>query len=87
VLYELCSLKRAFDGQSLPALIMKILRGKYPPVPFQYSPELQQLIADCLNRCALVAPARRIACASKRALVCLKPENSAGDSQQPEPAA
>jgi hypothetical protein len=52
VLYELCSLKRAFEGQSLPALIMKILRGKYPPLPFQYSPELQQLIADCLNRCA-----------------------------------
>lgn len=55
VLYELCSLKRAFEGQSLPALIMKILRGKYPPLPFQYSPELQQLIADCLNRCALLA--------------------------------
>lgn len=27
VLYELATLRRAFDGQSLPALVVKILRG------------------------------------------------------------
>eukprot|EP00899_Mesostigma_viride_P005537 jgi/Mesvir1/14985/Mv14647-RA.2 len=50
VLYELTTLKHAFDGQSLPGLIMKILRGKYPPIPSHYSMQLKNLIALMLKR-------------------------------------
>mmetsp|Transcript_2490 Transcript_2490/g.3617 ORF Transcript_2490/g.3617 Transcript_2490/m.3617 type:complete len:678 (-) Transcript_2490:35-2068(-) len=49
VLYELTTLKHAFDGKSLPALILKILRGKYPPIPDVYSDELSSLIDDMLQ--------------------------------------
>eukprot|EP00240_Pyramimonas_obovata_P004454 CAMPEP_0118943496 /NCGR_PEP_ID=MMETSP1169-20130426/38427_1 /TAXON_ID=36882 /ORGANISM="Pyramimonas obovata, Strain CCMP722" /LENGTH=366 /DNA_ID=CAMNT_0006888763 /DNA_START=214 /DNA_END=1311 /DNA_ORIENTATION=- len=50
ILYELCSLKRAFEGQSLPALVMKILRGKYPPIQYEYSAELTGLVSKLLQR-------------------------------------
>ena len=49
VLYELATLKRAFNGQSLPALVLKILRGKYPPLPSRYSSNLRTLV-DCMLR-------------------------------------
>ena len=47
ILYEMATLKRAFNGQSLPALVLKILRGKYPPLPARYSGSLKTLV-DCL---------------------------------------
>ncbi|GIM09417.1 hypothetical protein Vretimale_13280, partial [Volvox reticuliferus] len=50
VLYELTTLRRAFDGQSLPALVVKILRGKYPPVPTRYSTPLRSLIESMLKQ-------------------------------------
>jgi NIMA (never in mitosis gene a)-related kinase len=34
----------------LPALVVKILRGNYPPIPQQYSQELAQLIDAMLQR-------------------------------------
>ncbi|KXZ45774.1 hypothetical protein GPECTOR_50g567 [Gonium pectorale] len=50
VLYELATLRRAFDGCSLPALVVKILRGKYPPVPSRYSSNLKGLIESMLKQ-------------------------------------
>ena len=50
ILYELATLRHAFDGQSLPALVLKILRGKYPPIPDHYSPELRALVDAMLKR-------------------------------------
>ena len=47
ILYEMATLKRAFNGQSLPALVLKILRGKYPPLPARYSGSLKGLV-DCM---------------------------------------
>ena len=47
ILYEMATLKRAFNGQSLPALVLKILRGKYPPLPARYSGSLKTLV-DCM---------------------------------------
>jgi serine/threonine protein kinase len=49
ILYELCTLKRAFDGGSLPALMLNILRGRYPPVPPRYSSQLRQLVDQLLR--------------------------------------
>jgi NIMA (never in mitosis gene a)-related kinase 1/4/5 len=50
VLYELCTLKRAFDGQSLPALVVRILRGKYPPIATRYSTPLRCLVDSMLKQ-------------------------------------
>nr|ANM86797.1 Nek1 [Stygiella incarcerata] len=50
VLYEMATLKHAFDGQNLPALIMKIVRGKYPPIPSIYSTELRKLVDAMLQK-------------------------------------
>lgn len=41
VLYELCTLKHAFDGKSLPQLVLKILNGKFPPIAKHYSEDLK----------------------------------------------
>ena len=48
ILYELTTLNHAFDALSMKELVLKILRGTYPPIPSQYSPELQSLIAEML---------------------------------------
>jgi NIMA (never in mitosis gene a)-related kinase len=50
VLYELCTLRKAFDGASLPALVVKILRGRYPPVASRYSAELRRLVDSLLKQ-------------------------------------
>lgn len=50
ILYELATLKRAFDGQSLPALVVKILRGRFPPLPARYSPDLKSLVGRMLSQ-------------------------------------
>uniref|UniRef100_A0A3B3ZJ96 Serine/threonine-protein kinase Nek8 n=1 Tax=Periophthalmus magnuspinnatus TaxID=409849 RepID=A0A3B3ZJ96_9GOBI len=51
VLYELASLKRAFEAafQNLPALVLKIMSGTFAPISDRYSPELRQLILNMLN--------------------------------------
>eukprot|EP00698_Gefionella_okellyi_P002449 TRINITY_DN1230_c0_g1_i1.p1 TRINITY_DN1230_c0_g1~~TRINITY_DN1230_c0_g1_i1.p1 ORF type:complete len:754 (+),score=250.80 TRINITY_DN1230_c0_g1_i1:558-2819(+) len=50
VLYELTTLKHAFDARDMKGLVLKILRGIYPPVSDRYSPELRNLIAEMLRR-------------------------------------
>ena len=50
VLYELTTLNHAFDGQSLPALVLKILSGKYPAISSRYSPKLKKLIDSMFRR-------------------------------------
>jgi NIMA (never in mitosis gene a)-related kinase len=44
------TLKHAFNGQNLPALVLKIVRGRYPPIPPQYSNSLKELIAAMLQK-------------------------------------
>ena len=48
VLYEMCALKRAFEAPTLPALILKIMRGVTSPIPAQYSAGARQLLANLL---------------------------------------
>lgn len=50
ILYELCTLKHAFNGKNLPALVLKILRGHYPPIPSKYSEDLHGLVACMLQQ-------------------------------------
>jgi NIMA (never in mitosis gene a)-related kinase len=49
VLYEMTTLRHAFDGNNMCALVLKILRGTYPPVSSYYSSELRQLIERMLQ--------------------------------------
>ncbi|KAG9391702.1 Nek1 Ser/Thr kinase-like [Carpediemonas membranifera] len=50
VLYELLTLKHAFDGQNMKALVTRILRGAYPPVSSRYSKELRDLVSSMLTK-------------------------------------
>lgn len=50
VLYELCTLKRAFGGPNMGAVVMKIMNEKLPPIPKIYSHELSRLIDSMLNK-------------------------------------
>lgn len=53
VLYEMCTLNHAFDGKSMCALVLKILKGKYPPIQIGgrsgYSAEFALLIDQMLQ--------------------------------------
>ncbi|XP_078536219.1 serine/threonine-protein kinase Nek8 isoform X1 [Lissotriton helveticus] len=49
VLYELASLKRAFEAANLPALVLKIMSGTFAPISDRYTPELRHLILSMLN--------------------------------------
>jgi NIMA (never in mitosis gene a)-related kinase len=49
VLYECCTQRHPFDAENQGALILKILRGKYPAVT-GYSPEISDLIKRCLTQ-------------------------------------
>lgn len=50
VLYELTTLKHAFEAGNMKLLIMKISRGSYNPPPPRYSADLRLLIASTLKR-------------------------------------
>jgi NIMA (never in mitosis gene a)-related kinase len=41
VLYELASLRHPFEAQNQGALVLKIIRGRYAPLPASFSPSLR----------------------------------------------
>ena len=49
LLYELCCLKPPFDGNSLHFLALKIIKGKYTPIPRTYSSGLRSLVDKLLQ--------------------------------------
>eukprot|EP00762_Andalucia_godoyi_P006726 ANDGO_06153.mRNA.1 putative serine/threonine-protein kinase nek3 len=50
VLYELLTMRHAFDAQNMRGLVVKILRGVYPPVPTSYSEDLRLLVGQMFER-------------------------------------
>ncbi|XP_030829270.1 serine/threonine-protein kinase Nek4 isoform X2 [Strongylocentrotus purpuratus] len=48
--YEMTTLKHAFNAKDMNSLVYKILRGKMPAMPQQYSIELVELIKATLNQ-------------------------------------
>eukprot|EP01012_Entosiphon_sulcatum_P004614 TRINITY_DN11868_c0_g2_i4.p1 TRINITY_DN11868_c0_g2~~TRINITY_DN11868_c0_g2_i4.p1 ORF type:complete len:503 (+),score=115.34 TRINITY_DN11868_c0_g2_i4:86-1594(+) len=48
VIYELAALRRAFEGGNLLAIVHNISSGKYPPLPPQYSPALNNMVRRML---------------------------------------
>ncbi|CAF4355954.1 unnamed protein product, partial [Rotaria sp. Silwood2] len=50
VLYEMATLKHAFDADNMNGLIMRIVRGSFNPIPPKYTGDLRILIASMLRR-------------------------------------
>lgn len=55
LLYEMMTLRHAFVAKSLKALVVKILEGRFDPVPAYFSPQLSGLLVELLSK----DPARR----------------------------
>jgi NIMA (never in mitosis gene a)-related kinase 1/4/5 len=53
------TLRHAFDANSMKGLVLKILRGNYPPIPSNYSKELNEIIADMLIKDPVKRPSMR----------------------------
>lgn len=49
ILYELCTLKHAFDASNLKALAQRILKGNYAPIPSQYSRDATKVLEGMLQ--------------------------------------
>ncbi|XP_026884190.2 serine/threonine-protein kinase Nek1 isoform X2 [Electrophorus electricus] len=50
VLYEMCTLKHAFEAGNMKNLVLKIIRGSYPPVSVHYSQDLRTLLGQLFRR-------------------------------------
>ena len=50
VLYEMCTKRHPFEANNQAALILKIINGKYAPIPSSYSAELTEILNLCLCR-------------------------------------
>ena len=48
--HEMTSLKHAFSARSINALMYKVIKGKVPPIPLQYSKELVELVQLMMAR-------------------------------------
>ena len=56
VLYEMVTLKHAFDGSSINQLASKIIKGRFPPISSRYSTHLKDLINAMLQVSATRRP-------------------------------
>ncbi|KAM6220308.1 LOW QUALITY PROTEIN: serine/threonine-protein kinase Nek1 [Rhynchocyon petersi] len=50
VLYEMCTLKHAFEAGNMKNLVLKIISGSFPPVSFHYSHDLRNLLSQLFKR-------------------------------------
>ncbi|XP_034158013.2 serine/threonine-protein kinase Nek1 isoform X1 [Pangasianodon hypophthalmus] len=50
VLYEMCTLKHAFEAGNMKNLVLNIIRGSYPPVSGHYSQDLRALLGLLFKR-------------------------------------
>ncbi|XP_052780747.1 serine/threonine-protein kinase Nek4-like isoform X2 [Mya arenaria] len=48
--YEMMTLKHAFNAKDMNSLVYKILRGKMPPMPRQYGKDLVDLVRNMLHQ-------------------------------------
>ena len=53
------TLRHAFDANSMKGLVLKILKGNYPPIPEHYSQDMQDLLADMLIKDPAKRPSMR----------------------------
>lgn len=48
--YEMCTLRHAFNAKDMSSLVYKILKGKFPPLPSNYSPDLCSIVHSMLEQ-------------------------------------
>ncbi|TFK04972.1 peroxisomal trans-2-enoyl-CoA reductase-like [Platysternon megacephalum] len=48
--YEMATLKHAFNAKDMNSLVYRIIEGKLPPMPKDYSPQLAELISTMLSK-------------------------------------
>ncbi|XP_053890854.1 serine/threonine-protein kinase Nek4 isoform X5 [Malaclemys terrapin pileata] len=48
--YEMATLKHAFNAKDMNSLVYRIIEGKLPPMPKDYSPQLAELIRTMLSK-------------------------------------
>ena len=53
------TLRHAFDANSMKCLVLKILKGNYPPIPEHYSQDMKDLLADMLIKDPAKRPSMR----------------------------
>ena len=89
VLYEITTRKHAFNGQNLPALVLKILKGNYPPIPSFYSINLSSLISSMLQKDPELRPSigeiLSLPFIQEKVLQIIRKKDSLKVQQQPEP--
>jgi NIMA (never in mitosis gene a)-related kinase len=89
ILYELCTLTHPFDASNHGALILKILRGRYPPPSAEYSRPLRELVGLLLARRSERRPsaaallAHPAICAKAQELGIATPRDLPSGAQQP----
>lgn len=50
MLYELCTFKHPFTGNNFASISLKIIRGKYDPIPSCYSKDLNFVLEKCMQK-------------------------------------
>ena len=50
ILYELCTLERAFSAGNLACLVFKIIKSEIKPIPKTYTKDLNELVMSILNK-------------------------------------
>lgn len=50
IMYEMCTLRHAFDASNLLGLVYKIVQDTQPPIPDVYSDELRDLVSRMLAK-------------------------------------
>ncbi|CAE7543109.1 NEK1, partial [Symbiodinium sp. KB8] len=50
ILYEMCSLKHAFEGRNMKQLVQSIMKGRVAPLPRGFSSGVSELVGACLHR-------------------------------------
>ncbi|XP_077000589.1 serine/threonine-protein kinase Nek1 isoform X11 [Tamandua tetradactyla] len=50
VLYEMCTLKHAFEAGNMKNLVLNIISGSFPPVSLHYSYDLRNLLSQLFKR-------------------------------------
>ena len=49
ILYEMTTFHHPFNARDLRSLFIKIMRGVYSPIPYNYGSKLRQLVAKLLT--------------------------------------
>ncbi|XP_010187448.1 PREDICTED: serine/threonine-protein kinase Nek1-like, partial [Mesitornis unicolor] len=50
VLYEMCTLRHAFEAGNMKNLVLKIISGRFPPVSMHYSYDLRNLLSQLFKK-------------------------------------